>query len=450
MAAGSRKKQAIQLSDHFTRRRMIQFTLPSIGMMIFTSIYGMVDGYFVSNYVGSIPFASLNLAMPFIMILAAVGFMFGTGGSALVSMTLGMGKRQKANEIFSLLVYLLAGCGIVLGIFGFCVAPWMSKVLGATDEMMPYSILYIRVSMISLPFFMLQNLFQSFLVTAEKPKLGFFVTILAGVTNMFLDWLFVGVFGLGLGGAAAATVISETVGGMIPLIYFFRPNPSILRLGKTRWDGRAVLKACTNGSSEFLTNCASSIVGMLYNLQLMKYLGSNGVAAYGVIMYVNFIFVGIYFGYTMGIAPVVGYHYGAKNTDELRGLFRKSIQMILVTSIVLTLLSECTAGFLVRIFVGYDAQLYALTVYAFRIYAVAFLFMGFNIFGSGFFTALNNGKISAFLSVMRSLILQLSAIYVLPYLFGADGLWGVVIVSDGICLIFTIWMWIRYQKVYHY
>lgn len=444
------RRQPIQLSDHFNRRKMIRFTLPSIGMMIFTSIYGMVDGFFVSNYVGAIPFASLNLVMPFIMILSAVGFMFGTGGSALVSMTLGQGKKQKAQEIFSLIVYLLTVCGIVLGIIGFIIAPWMTKVLGATSKMMPYGILYIRINMIGIPFFMLQNLFQSFLVTAERPKLGLLVTVLAGVTNMILDWLFVGVIGWGLGGAAWATVISQAVGGLVPLLYFFMPNRSILHLGRTHWDGRAVWKTCTNGSSEFLSNCASSIVGMLYNHQLMKYLGADGVAAYGVIMYVNFIFIGIYFGYSMGIAPVIGYHYGARNTDELTGLFRKSLQMLTATSAVLTVLSECTAGSLVKIFVGYDPELCQMTVHAFRIYSIAFLFMGFNIFGSSFFTALNNGKVSAFLSVMRSLVLQLSAIYLLPYLFGADGLWGVVIMSDGVCFIFTLWMWFRYQKVYQY
>lgn len=444
------RRQPIQLSDHFNRRKMIRFTLPSIGMMIFTSIYGMVDGFFVSNYVGAIPFASLNLVMPFIMILSAVGFMFGTGGSALVSMTLGQGKKQKAQEIFSLIVYLLTVCGIVLGIIGFIIAPWMTKVLGATSKMMPYGILYIRINMIGIPFFMLQNLFQSFLVTAERPKLGLLVTVLAGVTNMILDWLFVGVIGWGLGGAAWATVISQAVGGLVPLLYFFMPNRSILHLGRTHWDGRAVWKTCTNGSSEFLSNCASSIVGMLYNHQLMKYLGADGVAAYGVIMYVNFIFIGIYFGYSMGIAPVIGYHYGARNTDELTGLFRKSLQMLTATSAVLTVLSECTAGLLVKIFVGYDPELCQMTVHAFRIYSIAFLFVGFNIFGSSFFTALNNGKVSAFLSVMRSLVLQLSAIYLLPYLFGADGLWGVVIMSDGVCFIFTLWMWFRYQKVYQY
>ena len=353
-------------------------------------------------------------------------------------------------RIFSLLTYILVVCGIVLGVIGAVVAPYMARLLGATDEMIPYSVLYIRVNMIGIPFFMIQNYFQSFLITAEKPKLGLVVTVMAGCTNMVLDLLFVGVFRWGLGGAAAATIISQAVGGLIPMIYFFLPNGSLLRLGKTHMDGNAVWKTCTNGASEFLSACASSIIGMLYNLQLMKYFGADGVAAYGVIMYVNFIFVGIYFGYTMGIAPVVGYHYGAQNTKELQGLFRNTIQMLLITSIALTVLSESTALPLVRIFIGYDAGLTRLTVYAFRIYSIAFLFRGFNIFGSGFFTALNNGKVSAFLSVLRSLVLQLTAIYLLPALFGADGLWSVVIMTDGICLIITVLMLMKYRKVYHY
>lgn len=443
-------KNKIQLSDHFTAGRMIRFALPSIGTMIFSSIYGMVDGFFVSNYAGAVPFASLNLAMPFIMILSAVGFMFGSGGTALVSMLLGMQKPKKANEVFSLLTYIVIGCGIVLGLFGFFIAPQMAQLLGATKQMEPYSVLYIRINMIGLPFFMLQNMFQSFFITAEKPKLGFAVTLAAGFTNMFLDWLFVGVIGFGLGGAAAATVISEMVGGIIPFVYFFKPSSSTIHLGKTHMDGKAVLKACTNGSSEFLSNCATSIVGMLYNLQLMKYLGSNGVAAYGVIMYINFIFVGIYFGYTMAMAPVIGYNYGAQNHAELKNLFRTSIKLFAIAAVTLTALSELTAPFLVKIFVGYDAELYALSVHAFRIYTIAFLFMGFNIFGSGFFTALNNGKISAILSVARSLVLELVSIYVLPLLFGADGLWCTVIAADGLCLILTVSMWVKYRNVYHY
>lgn len=445
-----RKKQPIQLSNHFSYGKMIRFTLPSICMMIFTSIYGIVDGFFVSNYVGAVPFAALNLAMPFIMILSAFGFMFGSGGTALVSMRLGMGEKQRANETFSLLTYVLLASGIVLGIVGTAIAPWICRLLGATEEMMPYAVQYTRINMLSLPFFMLQRMFQSFMITAERPHMGLVVTVISGCTNMVLDWLFVGVFSWGLAGAAYATVISEYVGGLIPLVFFLMPNNSPLRLGKTHFHWHDIVKASTNGSSEFLSVSASSIIGMLYNLQLLRYAGTDGVAAYGVIMYVNFVFTGIYFGYTMGISPVIGFHYGAENEDELKNLFKRSSKMLITASVVITILSELASRLLVGIFVGYDPELMALTVRGFRIYSIAFLFMGINIFGSGFFTALNNGGISAMLSVTRSLVLQLISIYLLPYLLGTDGLWLVVVVSDGLCLLLTIYMLARYRKKYHY
>lgn len=443
-------KVRIQLSDHFTYSRLIRFTLPSILMMIFSSIYGVVDGYFVSNYVGALPFASLNLAMPFIMILAAIGFMFGSGGTALVSMELGMGHPKRANEIFSLIIYVLIVSGTILSVIGFVTAAPVSRLLGATDEMLPYSVLYIRINMVGQVAFMLQYLFQSFLITAERPKMGLAVTIAAGVTNMFLDWLFVGVLGFGLAGAAWATVASQTVGGVIPLVYFILPNGTKLRIGRTHMDVRALIKVCTNGSSELLSNAASSLVGMLYNHQLLVYAGSNGVAAYGVIMYVNFIFSGIYFGYSVGVAPVVGFHYGAGNRDELKNVFRKSMKMIATAAITLTVLSQLCAALLVRIFVSYDENLMAMTVHGFRLYSVAFLFMGFNIFGSSFFTALNNGLLSAILSFMRTIVLQIASIYILPLLFGLDGLWSVIVVSDGLCLILTTTLLVRYHRRYGY
>lgn len=443
-------KARIQLSDHFTYSRLIRFTMPSIMMMIFSSIYGVVDGYFVSNYVGSLPFASLNLAMPYIMILAAIGFMFGSGGTALVSMELGMGHRKRANEIFSLIIYVLIVSGTLLSIIGFVTAAPVSRLLGATDEMLPYSVLYIRINMVGQVAFMLQYLFQSFLVTAERPKMGLAVTIAAGVTNMFLDWLFVGVLGFGLAGAAWATVASQTIGGVLPLIYFILPNSTKLRVGKTHMDWSALLKVCTNGSSELLSNAASSIVGMLYNHQLLVYSGADGVAAYGVIMYVNFIFAGIYFGYSVGVAPVTGYHYGAGHRDELKNIFTKSMRMIFAAAVTLTALAELSAPVLVKIFVSYDAELMAMTVHGFRIYSIAFLFMGFNIFGSGFFTALNNGLISAVLSFMRTVVFQVACVFILPLRWGLDGIWAVAAVSDGLCLILTTFMLVRNQKKYGY
>ena len=444
------QREAIRLSDHFDYKRLLRFTGPSILTMIFASIYSIVDGYFVSNYAGAIPFAALNIMMPFLMILAAVGFMFGSGGTALVSLKLGQKKVKEANEIFSLITYVLIAIGLVTSVIGYVITPQVAKILGATEELMPYSILYARINMIGNLPFMLQHLFQSFLIAAEKPKMGFRVTVAAGVTNIFLDFLLVGVLGLGLAGAAWATVISQTVGGVIPLIYFFLPNSSVLRLGRICRSLPALLRTCSNGSSEFLSNASASIVGMLLNNQLLAYMGTNGVAAYGVIMYVNFVFVGIYFGFAMGVSPVIGYHYGAGNREELRNLFRRCLVLIASAGVILTILAEVFAGLLAKIFVGYDPELYSLTVSGMRIYDLSFVMMGLNVLGSALFTSLGNGKVSALLSLIRSVVLQVSLILIFPLIFGGQSLWAVVIAVETGTLLVTWRMIVRYRSKYHY
>lgn len=443
-------KKQISIADHFDYKKLIEFTRPSIMTMIFTSIYGIVDGYFVSNYAGAVPFAALNIMMPFLMIIAAIGFMFGSGGTALVAMKLGQQKPREANEIFSLITYTLIILGTVFSILGYIFTPQAAAVLGVTEELMPYSILYSRINMFGMTAFMLQYMFQSFLITAERPKMGFWITVAAGITNIILDYYLVGVLKTGLAGAAWATVISQIVGGVIPLIYFLMPNKSKLRLGKTRWKPNALFRTCTNGSSEFLSNAASSIVGMLYNHQLLKYIGTNGVAAYGVIMYVNFIFAGIYFGYAMGVSPIIGYHYGANNKDELKNLFTRSLRLLVGTGVILTAIAELTAGILAKIFVGYEEELLAITVRGMRIYDIAFIMMGVNVFGSALFTALNNGKISALLSLVRSVVLEISMILLLPVIFGGQSLWAIVVVVELGSLMLTIAMMVKYRRFYKY
>lgn len=443
-------KKQISIADHFDYKKLIEFTRPSIMTMIFTSIYGIVDGYFVSNYAGAVPFAALNIMMPFLMIIAAIGFMFGSGGTALVAMKLGQQKPKEANEIFSLITYTLIILGTVFSILGYIFTPQAAAVLGVTEELMPYSILYSRINMFGMTAFMLQYMFQSFLITAERPKMGFWITVAAGITNIILDYYLVGVLKTGLAGAAWATVISQIVGGVIPLIYFLMPNKSKLRFGKTRWKPNALFRTCTNGSSEFLSNAASSIVGMLYNHQLLKYIGTNGVAAYGVIMYVNFIFAGIYFGYAMGVSPIIGYHYGANNKDELKNLFTRSLRLLVGTGVILTAIAELTAGILAKIFVGYDEELLAITVRGMRIYDIAFIMMGVNVFGSALFTALNNGKISALLSLVRSVVLEISMILLLPVIFGGQSLWAIVVVVELGSLMLTIAMMVKYRRYYKY
>ncbi len=440
----------IQLSEHFTYKKLLRFVLPSIVMMIFTSIYGVVDGLFVSNYVGKTAFAAVNLIMPFLMAISALGFMIGTGGSAIVAKTLGEGKKEQANEYFSMLVYLTLIGGIVLSALGILFSPLIARGLGADGALLTNCVLYARITLLSMPAFMLQNVFQSFFVTAEKPKLGLGVIVIAGVTNMVLDFLLVGVFQIGLAGAAFATVTSECIGGLFPILYFARRNSSLLKLGRTHFNGKIFLCACGNGSSELMTNLSSSIVNSLYNIQLMNLAGENGVAAFGTIMYVNFIFIAIFLGYSIGSAPLVSYHYGASNHDELKNLFQKSLRLIGIWGLMLFILAQLIARPLAAIFVGYDADLFSMTQNGFRIYCIAYLINGFNIYGSSFFTALNNGLISAAISFLRTLVFQLAAVLLLPLLLGINGIWSAVAVAELLTLGLTVTFFVRNRKKYHY
>lgn len=419
-------------------------------MMIFTSIYGVVDGYFVSNFVGKTSFAAVNFIMPFLMILGAIGFMFGTGGSALVSKTMGEGNKERANRDFSLFVYFSAVTGILIAIIGIIFIVPIAAMLGAEGTMLTDSVTYGRVILMALPTYILQMEFQSFFVTAEKPQLGLAVTLISGLTNMVLDALFVAVFNFGLTGAAAATALSQAVGGIISFLYFLRPNTSILRLTKTGFNGRSLLKACTNGSSEFMSNVSISLVSMLYNIQLLKYAGENGVAAYGVLMYVSMIFSAAFIGYSIGTAPVIGFNYGAGNDKELKGLLRKSIHIILIFSVCMLIFAECLAMPLSKLFVGYDAELMSLTCRGFRIYSFAFLFMGFAIFSSGFFTALNDGLTSAVISFLRTLVFQVIAVILIPLVLDIDGIWLSIVIAEMMAVVVSAVFLAVKQKKFHY
>lgn len=440
----------IQLSDHFSYSKLIKFTLPTIAMMIFTSIYGVVDGVFVSNCVGSDAFAAVNLIMPIIMILGSVGFMIGTGGSAIVSKTLGEGKKEKANEYFSMLVYLCDVSGVILSVIGIIFTGPIAVLLGAKGSIAKDCVTYGRTVFFMLTGLFLQNAFQSFLVVAEKPKLGLFVTLLAGFTNMFLDFLFVYVLRFGVFGAALATGISQFVGSVIPIIYFAGGKNNVLKLTKCRFNKDIIIKTCINGSSEMVTNMSMSLVNILYNMQLMKYIGTNGVVAYGIIMYVGFIFVGTYMGYAVGSAPVISYHYGAGNKDELKNLFKRSLTIIIVSSVVMTLIAEIIAGYLAGIFVSYDNNLLELTTEAIRIYAVSYLISGVNIFASSFFTALNNGVVSAVISFMRMFVFQIVMILLLPVVLGISGIWTAVIAAEVLSVVISVMFLVKNRKKYSY
>ncbi|MBS6447876.1 MAG: MATE family efflux transporter [Clostridiales bacterium] len=441
---------SIQLSNHFTYKKLLRFTLPSVVMMIFTSIYGVVDGFFVSNFVGKTPFAAVNFIMPFLMILGSVGFMFGTGGSALIAKTMGEGDHEKAKRLFSLIVYVSAACGIVIAALGFVFIRPIAALLGAKDTMLDDCVTYGRIILLALPAYILQYEFQSFFVTAEKPQLGLAVTVAAGVTNIALDALLVAVFPLGLSGAAAATALSQCVGGIVPLIYFFRPNPGRLRLGRAKYDGKALLKTCTNGSSELMSNISMSVVSMLYNVQLMKYAGEDGVAAYGVLMYVNMIFLAAFIGYSVGTAPVIGYHYGAGNHEELKSLLKKSLTLIGIVSVVMLIAAELLAKPLAMVFVGYDEGLLALTLRGFVIYSFSFLFAGIAVFGSSFFTALNNGLVSALISFLRTLVFQVAAVLIFPLIWEIDGIWISIVAAELMAAVVTFLFLLGKRKKYHY
>ena len=440
----------IELNEHFTYKKLIRFTLPSILMMIFTSIYGVVDGFFVSNYVGAEAFASVNLIMPVIIILSAVGFMIGTGGNALVAMTLGQHDEKRANEIFSMLIYILIFLGICLSIAMAVFMPKMARILGATDIMIDDCVIYGRISMVSLTFFMLQTSFQSFMVTAARPHFGLYITIAAGVTNMVLDLVFVGILGFGVAGAAWATVASEIVGGSVPLIYFIIPNKSKLNLVKAGIRFRPLIKVLSNGASEFMTIISSSFVNMLYNLQLMKIAGEKGVASFGVIMYINFIFTGVLFGYAFGSSSIVSYHYGAENYKELRSLFSKSTKIIGIASLISFASAQLFAIPLVKIFFSYSDELIHMTTHGFRIYSIAYLLIGFNGYASSLFTALNNGRVSATIAFGRTLVFQVASILILPQIFGLDGIFSSIIVAEFLAIMVSMFFINKYKNEYHY
>lgn len=440
----------ISLSDHFTYRKLLRFVAPSAVMMMFTSIYGVVDGLFVSNYVGKVPFAAINLVMPFIMILGGIGFMIGTGGSALVSKTLGEGDRKKANRYFTMMIYLSLICGAAASVIGFVFIRPISYLLGATDTMIGDCVEYGRMIFLFTTAFMMQNVFQSFLVTAEKPRLGLLATVGAGVTNMALDAWFIAGLGWGVKGAALATGISQTVGGILPLIYFLRPNSSLLKITRTRLEGRPVFLAVTNGSSELMSNISASVVSMIYNFQLMKFAGEDGVAAYGVLMYVQFVFIALFIGYAIGSAPIIGYHYGAINHSELKNMLKKSIIIMSISGVIMTLLAQALALPIAKVFVGYDEGLFDMTVHAFRVFSFSFILAGINIFASSFFTALNNGAVSAAISFLRTLIFQSTAVIVLPMIWELDGIWLSITVAEVFALIISVIFLVAKKKKYNY
>lgn len=440
----------MQLSGHFGFRRLLKYTVPSIIMMIFTSVYGVVDGFFVSNYTGKTSFAAVNFIMPVLMVLGCVGFMFGTGGSAVISKTMGEGDRKKASEIFTFIVIASAVLGTALAVIGMFVLKPLAVLFGADGRLLTDSVFYGKIILAALPFYVLQFEFQCLFATAGKPKLGLFVTAAAGIANMVLDALFVAVLKWGLGGAAAATAISQVFGGIIPVIYFARKNTSLLRFVKFRFDGKVLFKTCTNGSSELMSNISMSVVSMLYNVQLMKYAGENGVAAYGVLMYVSMIFQAVFIGYSVGSAPIIGYNYGAQNHSELKGLLKNGFLFIGICAVFMFAAGELLSRPLSLMFVGYDEELLDMTAHAFSIFSFSFFLSGFSIFGSSYFTALNDGLTSALISFLRTLVFQIAAVLLFPIIFDLDGIWFSIVAAEIMSVTVTMLFLILKRKKYGY
>lgn len=440
----------IQLSDHFTYKRLLRFVLPSVMMIICTSVYGIVDGFFVSNYVGKTPFAAVNLIMPLLMGLGTIGFMIGTGGSAIVSKTMGEGKEELANQYFSMLVWVALGLGAVLSVLVFILIRPIAAAFGAEGQLLEDCVIYGWILLCVMPAFILQFVFQSFFITAEKPGLNLRIQLAAGVANGILDYLFIVVFSWGLAGAALATAAGQVVGGIVPILYFIKKNDSRLRLARARFEKGILAKTLINGSSEMVTNLSVSIVSILYNLKLMEAAGEDGVAAYGIIMYVNIIFMAVFLGYAIGSAPVVGFHYGAGNHGELRNIFRKSLLLMTGSGIVMFGIAELTAVPLVMIFAGYDEGLLALTVHGFRLYSLSFIIMGVNVWASAFFTALGNGVVSAAISFCRTLVFQVIVIFILPLILGIDGIWLGVGAAELLALGVSVAFLVGERKRYHY
>lgn len=439
-----------ELSGHFNLKRLLRFTFPSVIMLIFTSVYGIVDGYFVSNYAGKTPFAAVNFIMPVLMILGCIGFMFGTGGGALIAKTMGEGESKKANEIFTLIVAVSAACGVVLSVLGIIFLPRLAELFGTDGQLLENSVTYSRIILAALPFYILQFEFQCLFATAGKPRLGLIVTAAAGIANMVLDALLVAVFPFGLKGAAAATAISQFLGGTIPLLYFCRKNNSLLRFVKCRFDKKVLLKTCTNGSSELMSNISMSVVSMLYNVQLMKYAGENGIAAYGVLMYVSMIFQAVFIGYAVGSAPIISYNYGAGNKAELKSLLKTSAAFIAVCALIMFAAGELLSKPLSLLFVGYDKELHGITAHAFSIFSFSFLLSGFAIFGSSFFTALNDGFTSAAISFLRTLVFQIAAVLIFPLFFKLDGIWFSIVAAEIMAVCVTLLFLAIKRKKYGY
>lgn len=421
----------IKLSDRFTYPKLLRFTIPTMLMILCTSSYGIVDGVFISNFAGVTDFSAVNLMFPFIYGAATLGYMFGSGGNAVIAKLLGEKDDCGANRAFSMIVLSGLFLGVITAAVMYVLTPSFARSVGAAGALYESAVKYAKICFLFTPPFILQTMFLSFFIAAGKPKLSLYVNIVSGVINIFFDWLFIAEFNLGVEGAASATGLGQLSGAVIPLIYFIRKNSSLLKLtAKFKFNGKILGLTCANGSSEMVTNLSMSIVNTLYNAALIETAGEPGPAAYGVVLYLNFLFAAIFLGYSQGSAPIVSYDYGARNVSELQNITKKSLTLMLSLGVFCTAFAYFVSPPFARVFCAGNPELYELAVHGSQIFAFSYLLSGFNIWASAFFTALSNGLISALLSFLRLFVFQIGCILILPRIFGLSGIWASIAVAE--------------------
>ena len=446
----------IRLSDHFTFKKLLKAALAPMLMMVFTSLYTIVDGVCISNFCGKESFAGVNLIFPIIMIVGGLGFMLGTGGSALVGKLLGEKKDLEARQTFTMTIIFTILIGLTITIAGVLLIETLVYAMTSvatgdiSQKMIDEAILYGRLLMAGQVFFMLQNVFQSFFIVDEKPVLGFVFILIGGLTNIVLDILFIGVCKWGIIGAAAATICGYLSGSLGPIIYFLIRKNDYIHFERTKLKLKPLIKICFNGSSEFVNNISSSIVSIVFNMQLLHYFGEDGINAYGIIMYLAFVFTAIFLGYSSAVAPIESYNYGAQNNKELKNVLIKSLIITSILSVSMFIISFTLAEPFSFIFANGSDTLLKITTNGMRIYSIAFLFIGLSIYISTFFTALNNGLISALIAFLRTLVFQIVFVFVFPLFLGKYGIFFAILAAEIMSILLAITFLLIYKKKYRY
>lgn len=433
------------INQDITPAGLLKFAAPSIVMMVFMSLYTIVDGIFVSRFLGSNALSSLNIVYPVISVAIALSTMLGTGGSAIISKYLGEGKNERAREALTQFVVLTLLLSFVLLILSEMFLTPISRLLGASDVLLADCRLYLGASMLFAPACMLQAVFQSFLVTAGRPGLGLLLMTGAGICNMILDYVLIVPCQMGIAGAALATGIGQCIPAVCGLCFFLFTRQD-LRFCRFTFSAKEILDACYNGSSEMVSQLSNAVITFLFNIVMMSLAGEHGVAAITILLYGQFLFNAVYLGFSIGISPVIGFQYGAGDRTKLRKIYRISFLSVAISSVVIVAAAICFSPTIVAIFTK-DQRTFELASVGFRLFAVNFLFSGINITSSGFFTALSNGKVSALISFSRTLVFIVISLLILPRILGITGAWIAIPVAEFLTLLISGWMHRKYFLV---